>query len=54
MSQEILVSVVIPTYRRVDQTIEAVRSVINQTFAPFDIILVQVEVSPFLIEAFDI
>lgn len=51
MSQEILVSVVIPTYRRVNQTIEAVRSVINQTFAPFEIIVVQDEISPLLSEA---
>ena len=51
MNQEFLISVVIPTYRRIDQTVEAVRSVINQTFVPFEIIVVQDEISPLLSEA---
>ena len=51
MSEDLLVSVVIPTYRRIDQTIEAVKSVVNQTVAAFEIIVVQDEISPALSEA---
>ena len=45
MSQELLISVVIPTYRRIDQTLVAVRSVLDQSCAAFEIIVVQDEIS---------
>jgi glycosyltransferase involved in cell wall biosynthesis len=51
VSEDLLVSVVIPTYRRIDKTIEAVKSVVNQTVAAFEIIVVQDEISPALSEA---
>jgi glycosyltransferase involved in cell wall biosynthesis len=51
VSEDLLVSVVIPTYRRIDQTIEAVKSVVNQTVAAFEIIVVQDEISSALSEA---
>jgi teichuronic acid biosynthesis glycosyltransferase TuaG len=51
MTEGLLISVVIPTYRRIDQTIEAVKSVVNQTIPVFEIIVVQDEISPALSEA---
>ena len=51
MTEGLLISVVIPTYRRIDQTIEAVKSVVNQSIPVFEIIVVQDEISPALSEA---
>jgi glycosyltransferase involved in cell wall biosynthesis len=51
MSDNLLISVVIPTYRRTEQTLQAVRSVLNQTIPAFEIIVVQDEISPALCQA---
>jgi glycosyltransferase involved in cell wall biosynthesis len=42
---ELRISVVIPTYRRVNQTIHAVKSVLGQTEPVFEIVIVQDEIS---------
>ena len=45
MTLDLRISVVIPTYRRINQTILAVQSVLAQTLPAFEIVIVQDEIS---------
>lgn len=45
MTLELRISVVIPTFRRVNQTVVAVKSVLDQTVSVFEIVIVQDEIS---------
>ena len=50
MTLDLRISVVIPTFRRVNQTVLAVKSVLNQTVSVFEIVIVQDEISSTLLD----